>query len=358
LGGSPSPGRAQARAEPGRDPAAGRELLAVTNPRPPARRKRRLLAAFGAAGALAVCGAGYVGFAHSPLVAVERVRIEGLFGPQAQAIAAALRRAARSQTTLAVDGAALAAAVRPFPEVRTVRAEGVFPNELRVRLAIQLPVAVAQTPSGAREAVGAGGALLGTALASPGLPTVRVPALSRAVLESEPQRAYLALLGGAPRPLLPFITSVADGERGLAATLKGGIEVWFGNLEDLAQKWRSLVAVLAKGDLAGAHYIDVREPQRPAVGGSGSLAPPAKSEQELLIASLQRALYGGPSAAPPASPESQVQTTTTQTETAAQQETATSATTESQGSSGGAGEGSSGPESEKTAATTELSASG
>lgn len=320
---------------------------------PPARRRLLLLAPV----LPVLLGGAYLGFAHSPLVAVSRVRIEGLVGPQAGAIAATVQRVARRQTTLAVDRGALVAALRPFPEVRSVSAEGVFPSELRVRLAIQLPVAVVQAPDGRREAVGAGGALLGAPPGGSPLPTVPVPALASALLRREPVRSYLALLGAAPRPLLAFISSVSQGERGLTVTLKDGLEAYFGTVEGLAAKWRSLVAVLAQGDISGARYIDVREPAHPAVGGSGAAAIQAKSEQELLIATLQRALYGGPSAAPPAGGGTETKSETTVTEGTVRTE-APEAGLEGGGSSSPSGSSSAEAEQQKTAANGEQSVSG
>jgi len=210
------------------------------------------------AGSCALLGGLYLGFARSPFASVGEVRVEGLSGPQAGLIAAALRAAGRGQSTLEIDEGALRAAVRSFPQVRSLRAEGVFPHLLLVKLTMRLPVGVLAATGGARSAVAADGALLGPALAAPTLPQLSVPTLYGSITRREPLRSELALLGAAPRPLLAYVASVGEGAKGLMVTLKNGLALYFGSAEAARQKWGALVAVLSGADLAGARYIDLR----------------------------------------------------------------------------------------------------
>jgi cell division protein FtsQ len=48
--------------------------------------------------------------------------------------------------------------------------------------------------------------------------------------------------------------------------LRAGPALYFGGAHQLAAKWQSAVAVLANPSSAGAAYIDVSDPSRPAAG--------------------------------------------------------------------------------------------
>ena len=63
------------------------------------------------------------------------------------------------------------------------------------------------------------------------------------------------------------MTTVAP--HGLVAQIRGGPSVYFGDDTELSQKWIAASVVLADPGSAGAEYIDVTDPQRPAAG-SGS----------------------------------------------------------------------------------------
>jgi hypothetical protein len=75
------------------------------------------------------------------------------------------------------------------------------------------------------------------------------------------------LLAAAPYPLLARIRAASDGpQHGLVADLRNGPSVYFGSAGQLAAKWRAATAVLANAGSAGAVYIDVTDPNRPAAG--------------------------------------------------------------------------------------------
>jgi hypothetical protein len=89
----------------------------------------------------------------------------------------------------------------------------------------------------------------------------------------------LRVLAAAPYRFLPHIARVVtNSTHGVVIELRSGPQVYFGPAGQLADKWTAVLAVLsARGSAAaaGAAYIDVSDPARPAVGthlqtGSGS----------------------------------------------------------------------------------------
>jgi cell division septal protein FtsQ len=235
------------------------------------RNDRRLRFALVALAAAAVLlGGGWLWFRDSPFAAVQRVEISGVSGPGASAIEAALQRAARRTSTLDVDGGALRAAVARYPQVRALRVHASFPHELQIAVSEQLPVAALQGPGSARTAVAADGKVLGAALAASDLPAIAVPALpARSVRGAETLR-YLSILGAAPAPLLRFVARVYEGPKGLTVALQGGMLVFFGDTARPHAKWASFARVVVAEGSADASYVDVRLPERPAVGAPGA----------------------------------------------------------------------------------------
>ena len=276
-------------------------------------RRHARLALVGVLLALVVLAGGWLLLRDSSFVAVQKVQVSGVHGPQAAAIDAALVQAAHRMSTLDVNSAALRAAVAPFHLVREVRAVASFPHALRIEVVEALPVATLLA-GGVRTAVAADGVVLGPVLISGSLPTLNVafePApgarvSGTALLES------LTLLGAAPAPLAGLITSVAPGARGLTVGMRNGLTIYFGNASRPHAKWLSLVRVLAYASSAGAAYDDVRLPSRPAAGFPGGVAPnaagtsetgasPSSSELATSSESTIAALAAGLSAATPGS---------------------------------------------------------
>jgi len=247
------------------------------------RHRRLRIALLTALVALPLLAGGWMLLRKSSFTAVEHVKVGGLHGPQAQAIEAALNGAASHMSTLDVHPAALRAAVASFPVVRTVRAIPSFPHGLRIDVTEQLPVA-ALTIGGERTAVAADGVVLGPALLSSSL-----PALSDQQGATEPQPgqhvqgqsllAELTVLGAVPQPLERFVTRVftSPGGQGMTVTMRNGLLVYFGDAVRPHAKWLSLARVLADSTSAGAVYIDVRVPERPAAGFSSAGAPSAST---------------------------------------------------------------------------------
>lgn len=203
----------------------------------------------------------------SSLVAVDQVTIGGVAGADAPAIRSALRSAARNMTTLDVKMNQLQTAVAPFPEVKRLHVRTVFPHRIVIDVVEQRPVAVVQV--GGREVpVAADGTLLRSVAVTATLPTIplSVPPVGSRLAEGGAADA-VAVLAAAPYQLLARIsqaTTVAG--RGLVAQLRGGPSVYFGDTTHLAAKWLAVTEVLADPGSAGAAYIDVTDPARPAAG--------------------------------------------------------------------------------------------
>jgi cell division protein FtsQ len=241
---------------------------------------------------LALLGGGWLLLRKSPLVSVEHVQIAGVQGVDAGPIDAALRGAARGMSTLSVNTAALRAAVAHYRVVRELSVSTSFPHGLRIHVVEQLPVA-ALSVGGVHTAVAADGVVLGpdllTSVGVP-LPAIALAAGSRAPtdlrsvgghVENATADAELRVLGAAPRVLLGWVSKVFMGPEGLTVAMRGGISIYFGDATRPHAKWLSAARVLADPSSAGATYVDVRAPERPAAGTSaaGGLAGSASTPQ-------------------------------------------------------------------------------
>jgi cell division protein FtsQ len=228
--------------------------------RPPAR------AVAACVGVLALLAVGWLWLRDSSLVAVRQVDITGLSGSDAPRARAALQEAARDMTTLHVRAKQLQTALAPFPAVRSVDAHADFPHRLRV--VVHERVAVGAVAAGSqRVPVAADGRLL-RGSATGGLPLVSVGAEPGGdSIGDRVARHAVALLAAAPPALRAKVERVYTGPRGLTAPLSDGPVLFFGGSERLRAKWTAVASVLADRSSAGATYLDVRMPERPAAGG-------------------------------------------------------------------------------------------
>ncbi len=267
-------GRAQAgRPRTARRPGcSGRRLV---------RRRRARIVLVCAAGIALLVG-GWLWVRDSPLVAVDRVQVSGATGPDAGQIRQALVAAGRTMTTLDVHMNTLQSAVAPFPVVERLRVSVMFPHGLRIHVIEEIPVGEVQF-NGDTVAVAADGRLLRDGVAQTLLPIIplRAPPGGKRLTDPVALRA-LGLLAAAPPPLLSHIAEVSTIARyGLVAQLRDGPAIYFGDLTDLQSKWIAASEVLADSRSAGAAYIDVTDPQRPAagsgvgLGGGAAAATPA-----------------------------------------------------------------------------------
>jgi len=119
--------------------------------------------------------------------------------------------------------------------------------------------------------------VLGPALLSGSLPTVTaswVPAPGHRVSDGQVQET-LAVLGAAPAPLARFVVRAYPGPTGLTVVMRSGLNAYFGDAGRPHAKWLALALVLANERSAGATYVDVRVPSRPAAGFLPGSGPPA-----------------------------------------------------------------------------------
>jgi cell division protein FtsQ len=230
------------------------------------RMRVRVVVAFVAA--VLLLGGVWLWLRDSSLVAVQRVSITGVSGPNADQIRAVLTRAARNMTTLDVRVGQLRLAVAPYPVVKDVQVSTRFPHGLRIRVVEQLPVAALEAGGRSIAAAGDGTVLHDVSTAS--LPVIAVPVLPGGSRVNErPALDALALLSVSPPRLLSRMAQVTnDPSHGLVVQLRSGPSLYFGDGSDLAAKWVAATDVLADPSSAGATYIDVTDPARPAAGVS------------------------------------------------------------------------------------------
>ncbi len=208
---------------------------------------------------------GYLALRKSSFVAVSKVQVSGVSGPDAHAVESALVSAAQRMSTLDVNTGALLAAVSAYPVVSEVHAYPRFPHGLRIVVSEQLPVA-AVTVGGVRTALAADGAVLGTGLLSPALPAVGGDYLSsEGRVSSSGLLAALSLLSAEPAPLARLTSKLYTGPYGLTAEMRGGLLVYLGDASRPHAKWISLERVLLDPKSSGG-ALD-RRPGSRAPGG-------------------------------------------------------------------------------------------
>jgi cell division protein FtsQ len=248
---------------------AGRRLEAIRAVRLPAlsaRLRRRLLAL--ATLCLLLAAVYQFWFRDSWLVAVERVTVTGLTRDDAHRVRAALGAAARSMTTLHLDGDDLERVVEAYPIVKELELNPDFPHTLRIRVIEHDPAAVAHTDGGRVAVAGDGTVLQG--LAGDGrLPTITAEGTVRGGrLEDPGALAAARLAGAAPAALQRRVEKVRLRKRdGFVVLLRDGPELIFGEATRTRAKWTAAARVLADRTAAGATYVDLRLPGRPAAGG-------------------------------------------------------------------------------------------
>lgn len=237
---------------------------------------------------LALAAGGWVWLRNSSLVAVQRVTIVGVSGRDAHQIRAALTSAAHNMTTLDVKMAALRTAVAPYPVVKQLHVTTHFPHRMVIEVDEQVPVAMISA-GGVRVPVSADGTLLrGTSI--PGsLPTISLAVTPGGTRVSGVTLEVIRLLAAAPYQLLGKVSDASGGgPHGLEAQLREGPKLYFGSADELAAKWAAAAAVLADSGSAGADYIDVTVPSRPAAGAGSDAAssPHSTSSQDSAAGTL------------------------------------------------------------------------
>lgn len=261
------------------------------------------------AGTLAVAGllaGGWLWLRDSSLVQVDRVKVTGAHGFGSAAVRSALDAAARDMTTLNVDERALRSAVERYPLVRDVRASAQPPHGITIRVIERVPLGVIRA-SGAPVVVTDDGILLRN------VPVGDLPEISARVppggsrVRDRKTAAKVAVLVDAPARLRSRVTRVSLGRYGLQARLRDGPLLRFGDGSRLRAKWIAAERVLRDPAAAGATYVDLRVPSRPAAGGLTELQGGAPSSLTAVAedpAAIAAGTTPGPAAATPPAPTS------------------------------------------------------
>jgi cell division protein FtsQ len=271
----------------------------MRRPHVPPQRLRRppLRAAVAFACVLAVLAGTWLWLRDSRLVAVERVTVTGVSGPDAPRVREALESAARDMTTLHVRAGELRTAVDPYPAVLAVKTDADFPHGLRI--AVRERNAVGTVVAGEQRVPVAADGTLMRSTTSAGLPEIAAKALPGGSHASDPGvRRAVAILSAAPAAVRARVRRVYVGDRGWTLPLRDGPTLYFGGSERLAAKWAAAAIVLADRTSAGATYLDLRLPERPAAGG---LEPPPEEPADVPGATAPGAA-GTPGAATSAPP--------------------------------------------------------
>jgi cell division protein FtsQ len=205
---------------------------------------------------------------QSSLVAVQRVTVTGVSGPDAVVIRQTLVRTAERMTTMTMSVQRLRAAVARYPVVRSLRVSTHLPHSATITVFEQVPVGVLDGTT-----VSARGTLLRDVNPSRTLPRITAasgptaPSAGGGAAVTGTARADIYLLASAPYPIISRLATAGwKPGRGLTVAVRNGPVIYFGNDTRLVEKWRSVIRVLADPSSAGASYIDVTDPTRPAAG--------------------------------------------------------------------------------------------
>jgi len=203
----------------------------------------------------------------SSFVRVRDVTVTGIDGPDAARIRALLTDAAGDMTTLHVRTDQLRSVVEGYPVVKGLSVQRDFPHGLRIVVHENTPVAVVVADD-ARIPVGGDGRLLRGATTTnlPLVPLGVAPGGGRVTDHSAMEA--ISALAAAPAALRARVEHAGVSRaNGLVLDLADGPTLRFGGAGRLAAKWAAVAAVLADPSSAGATYLDVRYPERPAAGG-------------------------------------------------------------------------------------------
>jgi cell division protein FtsQ len=235
--------------------------------RTPSRRFRLRLIVLGLL-CLSLAGGYQFWLRDSSLVSVDDVQVSGLTTRDAERVRAALTSAGHTMTTLNVDQRLLEEGVAHYPVVRALEVNADFPHGLEIRVIEHHPAAFVEL-GGHRVPVAGDGTLLRGMPVEGRLPTIETEVGARGERLSGSAALHAARVAGAApaalRSRIEVLTARKD--EGIVVQLHDGPELIFGDGARAHAKWIAATRVLADPDAAGATYIDVRLPGRPAAGG-------------------------------------------------------------------------------------------
>ncbi len=213
---------------------------------------------------------GWMWYRSSSFVKVHRVTVVGLSGPDVPQITRALSQAALGMTTLHIQISKLEAAVEPYSYVRSLTVEREGAHAVRIDVVEQVPVALTKIDGQDRVIDGAADVLPTTTVVHGTLPKISLASVPAGDRITQPgERAAVATLAAAPYALLSHIVGVApSAAHGVIVQVRNGPQIYFGPSTQLRRKWDAAVAVLQNSQSAGAAYIDVSDPNRPAAGAA------------------------------------------------------------------------------------------
>jgi cell division protein FtsQ len=225
---------------------------------------------------LAVTGAAgyFLWLRDSSLVAIDNVDVVGVTAGERSQIIGQLTDASESMTTLHVDRAKLESIAKQFPTVASISIDPNFPHGMRIEVTERPPTMVLTSGDQQVPVAADGTVLAGVQVADDEhLPTLEVDKLPTTARLSGTELDEALVVGAAPEELRPLIEKVElTKEFGVQLTLRGGIPVRFGAGAAAREKWSAVAAVLADPKLTTLTYVDVRVPERPAVGGANTSA--------------------------------------------------------------------------------------
>ena len=196
------------------------------------------------------------------------VKVEGVSSADSDKITAALTHAAKGMTTLHFDTGRLTSAVSGFTSVAAVSADTSFPHGVTIHVTERRP-ALVLGDGDHRVPVAADGSLLtGLDVDGSTLPVIHMDSVPTAPKLSGNALEEVRTVAAAPAPFRPLIENIdMSHDYGVVVTLRQGIDVRFGTASGAGAKWAAAAAILADPDVTSAGYVDVRVPQRPAIGG-------------------------------------------------------------------------------------------
>jgi cell division septal protein FtsQ len=170
-------------------------------------------------------------------------------------------------TTLNLNVARLRSTVAGYKFVHSLTAQPYFPNGLVIQVDEQVPMALT-ADQGKNLVVDARGLLLPNTVAPFPLPTLLGGGQPDSGMLTDPGALNaLDVLGQAPYQLIRHIASAtSSADHGVVLQLRNGPKLYFGPMVEIEQKWLAAIAVLGDHSSAGAAYIDLSDPSRPATG--------------------------------------------------------------------------------------------
>ncbi len=213
---------------------------------------------------------GWMWYRSSSFVRVHHVTVAGLSGPDVHQITNALTQAALGMTTLHIQISKLETAVEPYSYVRSLTVEREGAHAVRIDVAEQVPVALTKIDGQDRVLDAAADVLPTTTVVHARLPQISLASAPAGTTITQPgARAAIAVLAAAPYALLSHIVSASPSSaHGVILQVRNGPQIYFGPSTQLRRKWDAAVAVLQNSQSAGAAYIDVSDPSRPAAGAN------------------------------------------------------------------------------------------